>query len=127
MHLMKEEDKANLEFTIRDYKLLYFLEKDDTFYFFHRTILNKVLMMPHKDLYTIHAAKKLPNGEWMEVFKSFDHPEYPEELLKEQNFERIFIYTGALIFKDPEVTWNSIGVESETEIIGEHGAKMIMY
>lgn len=63
----------------------------------------------------------------MEVYTSYEDPSFPENCIKEENTERIYLSLGAIIFKNPEETWNSLGVDSDIETLGEHGAKFITY
>lgn len=88
------ETRRKADGSIESFDLLYWTEMDDVMYFFLRVTTRKILMMKGKEIMSIRAFKKKRDGNYMEVYKSVDHPDFPIC----DKYDRIEILRGGIVY-----------------------------
>jgi len=78
------EDKKSIEMTIAENDLLFFAERNNVSYFFHRCLTKKIPFLAQKECFIMCAYKKLPDGSYLEVYKSYDDPFWVKKDLKKK-------------------------------------------
>jgi len=103
---MNEDIRRKIDSSIESFDLMYFIKKNNVNYFWMRLLTKKVLMMKGKEVLIMCAFKKMDDGSFMEVFKSWEHPDYPIQDYK----PRMEIIRGAIVYKktrgiDGNIEW----------------------
>jgi len=92
---MPISEKKKYDSNMVSHDLIYCYEENNTIFYFHRLTTKKILAMPGKEILTASAFRKLADGRYLEVYKSYEEPEYPIT----DSLDRIVMDKGGCLFE----------------------------
>merc|ERR1712150_374725 len=93
---MDISEKKKYDSNIVSHDLIYCYEENSTIFYFHRMTTKKILTMNGKEILLASAFRKLADGRYLEVYKSYEEPElYPMT----DKLDRIFMERGGCLFE----------------------------
>ena len=136
---MNQDIRNKIDSQIDSFELMHILYKDGIVYYWTKLRTKKVLMLKGKETLIMCAFKELEDGNFMEVYKSWEHPDYPIM----DDLPRVNIHKGGILFKkdinsDGEVMWDctnyrfvnpqvSVGVKLLKPILNKYYKGLFLY
>jgi hypothetical protein len=103
---LEASDRKKFDSTLESHEVFFHYEEDGILYYFHRLTTKKILMMKGKELVFATAVKKMPDGSYIEVNRS-----YSEGLRAPcETWERMELFCSTTLFtanEDVEGAWKS--------------------
>jgi hypothetical protein len=69
---LDEEKRRKFDGSLESHEVFFHFEEDGVLFYFHRLTTRKILMMKGKELVFATAVKKLPDGSYVEVNRSYN-------------------------------------------------------
>jgi len=93
---MDPKDAKKFDNQTENHRLLCHYEEDGVFYYVHRFVSKKNIVMASKEVILAQAFKKLKDGKCIDVFKSIDDPDFVKG---DKNMDRVTVKTGVLYYE----------------------------
>jgi len=96
------KDKQRGDTNLDSWDVLYHYMKDDVLYTFIRSTTKKIMFMKGREMVFVSAFKKLENGNYIEMYISYDDREFPVS----KKLDRMTVVKGWLLYQKQENdTW----------------------
>ena len=136
---INKDIRNKIDSQIETFELMHILYKDGIVYYWTKIKTNKVLVLKGKETFTMCAFKELEDGNYMEVYKSWEHPDHPIK----NDLPRVNIHKGGILFKkdinsNGKVMWDctdyrfvdpqvSVGVKLLKPILNKYYKGLFIY
>ena len=86
--------RRKFDSSLESHEVFFYYEEDGVLYYFHRLTTKKILMMKGKELVFATALKKLPDGSYIEVNRSYNEVDCPPC----EKWERMELFCSTTLF-----------------------------